>query len=111
VTPRLVAADPERLVAFLREAFGASGEVHAGRPAELRIGDSIVMVSGAEARDAVRAFLYLYVEDADATHARAITCGATSREEPWDTPYGDRRGMIEDPAGNLWQIATRRTRG
>ncbi len=46
VTPRLIANDPAALVAFLRGAFGAIGELHEGRPAEMRIGDSIVMVSG-----------------------------------------------------------------
>jgi uncharacterized glyoxalase superfamily protein PhnB len=32
--------------------------------------------------------------------------GARSLEEPFDTPYGDRRCMIEDKWGNTWQIAT-----
>jgi PhnB protein len=112
ITPRLVANDPAALVAFLRRAFGAVGELHAERPAELRIGDSIVMVSGAlERRGPTEAFLYLYVEDADATHARAIAGGATSLEAPCDTPYGDRRATVRDPSGNVWQIATRKPRG
>jgi PhnB protein len=108
ITPRLIADDPAALVAFLRRAFGAIGEVHAGRPAELRIGDSIVMVSGTfEGRGPTEAFLYLYVEDADATHAAAIAAGAKSLEAPCDTPYGDRRATVRDPSGNVWQIATR----
>jgi uncharacterized glyoxalase superfamily protein PhnB len=52
------------------------------------------------------AFLYLYVDDIDATYRRALDAGAMSLEEPQDTPYGDRRGMVEDPCGNIWQIAT-----
>lgn len=110
VTPRLFAVDAPALVAFLRAAFGATGEAATGRPAELAIGDSIVMVGGTETRDATQSCFYLYVPDADATYARAIEAGAASIEAPWDTPYGDRRAMIEDPAGNTWQIATRKRR-
>jgi len=51
------------------------------------------------------AFLYLYVDDID-TYQRALEAGAVSLEEPKDVPYGDRRGMVQDPCGNIWQIAT-----
>ena len=44
VTPRIVVRDPETLVTFLRDVFGASGHYHAERPAEMRIGDSVVML-------------------------------------------------------------------
>lgn len=54
--------------------------------------------------------LYLYVPDVDATFARAVEAGAVKREAPQDTPYGDRRAMVEDPGGNVWQIATRKRR-
>ncbi len=112
ITPRLVASDPAALVEFLRSAFGATGEFHQDRPSEMRIGDSLVMVSGALAgREPQGAFLYLYVPDADATFARAVAAGASSVETPRDMPYGDRRGTIRDPAGNVWQVATRRASG
>ena len=52
------------------------------------------------------ACLYVYVDDTDATFARAIASGATSLEDPRDTPYGDRRAMVRDPWDNIWQIAT-----
>jgi uncharacterized glyoxalase superfamily protein PhnB len=35
-----------------------------------------------------------------------LKAGAESLEEPQDMPYGDRRGMVKDPGGNIWQIAT-----
>ncbi len=110
ITPRLVAADPASLVQFLRDVFGAGGEFSRDMPSTMRIGDSIVMVSGAGPRDVTSSFLYLYVEDADATYRRAIEAGAKSIEKPADMPYGDRRAMIEDPSGNVWQIATYRRR-
>ncbi len=108
ITPRLVADDPATLVHFLKQAFGASGEFSTSAPAQMKIGDSIVMVSGAGPRDVTSAFLYLYIENADAAYERAIMAGAVSIEAPMDTPYGDRRAMIEDPCGNHWQIATYR---
>jgi len=106
ITPRLVANDAEALVTFLKGAFGAVGEWPDEGPAQLRIGDSLVMVSESGPRPATEAFLYLYVEDADATYRRAIATGATSLEAPDDMPYGDRRAMVRDPAGNVWQLAT-----
>jgi uncharacterized glyoxalase superfamily protein PhnB len=108
VTPRLVASDPVRLVRFLRAAFGAEGEFSRDAPALMKIGDSIVMVGGAGPREPYSAFLHLYVDDADATYARALEAGAISLEAPDDMPYGDRRAMVCDPCGNLWQIATPR---
>jgi uncharacterized glyoxalase superfamily protein PhnB len=106
VTPRLVSHDPAKLVEFLRQAFGATGDFHQDMPAQIRIGDSIVMVSGTGVRAATPAFLYLYVDDTDATYALALKAGGESLEEPQDMPYGDRRCMVQDPGGNTWQIAT-----
>jgi PhnB protein len=106
VTPRLVVSDAAMLVEFLKQAFGATGDLHTERPSVIRIGDSLVMVSSVGPREAMPAFLYVYVDDIDTTYKRALEAGAVSLEEPLDTPYGDRRGMIQDPCGNVWQIAT-----
>jgi uncharacterized glyoxalase superfamily protein PhnB len=109
ITPRIIVQDPEALITFLKVVFGAQGELQPGRPAEMRIGDSIVMVSdGGALRESSTAFLYVYVVDVDATYARAIAADAASLEVPADMPYGDRRAMVRDPWGNTWQIATRR---
>ena len=110
VVPRILAHEPERLVAFLARVFDADGAYHESRPAELRIGDSIVMVSDAAARRVMTACLYVYVPDADATYRRALDAGARSLEAPADMPYGDRRCMVEDAWGNTWQSATRLAR-
>lgn len=106
VTPRIVVEDAAGLVAFLRRAFGATGEFRVDPPAVIRIGDSIIMISSVGPREAMPAFLYVYVDDADVTYRRALDAGARSLEEPSDMPYGDRRGMVEDRWGNVWQIAT-----
>ncbi len=106
VTPRLVVHDPARLVQFLKDAFGASGDLLSTAPSQMRIGDSMIMVSGVGPREPMPSFLYLSVDDIDATYQRALKAGAVSLEEPRDVPYGDRRAMVKDPCGNDWQIAT-----
>jgi uncharacterized glyoxalase superfamily protein PhnB len=47
------------------------------------------------------------VDDADQVYQRAVAAGATTTEPPTDTPYGDRRAMVRDPFGNVFQIAHR----
>ena len=109
LTPRIIVRDPAPLIAFLKTVFDAQGEYVPGRPAEMRIGDSILMVSdGGAQRAPASAFLYVYVDDADAVFERAIAAGATALEAPADMPYGDRRATVSDPWGNRWQLATHR---
>ncbi|HET6331428.1 MAG TPA: VOC family protein [Holophagaceae bacterium] len=107
VTPRIVAQGAEQLVEFLKQVFGATGEYRPDRPAEMKIGDSIVMITDAGLRDPMPAFLYVYVESTDKTYRQALQAGAISLEEPSETPYGDHRCMVKDKWGNTWQIATR----
>jgi PhnB protein len=105
VTPRIVVDDVVAQVQFLRSVFDATGEAVGDRPAEMLIGDSLVMVTPSTERSSFPAFLYVYVADADLTFQRAVAAGAVPLEEPLDTPYGDRRGMVRDPFGNVFQIA------
>lgn len=107
VTPRIVVEDPVGLVAFLRHVFDAMGDLQTEAPSQITIGDSTLLVSKAGSRDVFPAFLYVYVADAEVTCRRAVEAGAISLEAVWDTPYGDRRGMVRDPWGNVWQVATR----
>lgn len=106
VTPRIVVHQAEELVAFIKHVFDATGDFRADRPTIVNIGDSMIMISDAGVRDPVSAFLYVYVADAGQTYHRALDAGARSLEEPFATPYGDWRGMVEDGWGNIWQIAT-----
>ena len=108
VTPRIVVHDAKQLVEFLKHVFGATGEYRQARPSEIRIGDSVVMISEAGIHGPIGAFLYVYVSDTDATYQRALDAGARCLEEPSDMPYGDRRCIVEDKWGNTWQIATHR---
>lgn len=107
VTPRIVVHDAERLIDFIKQVFGASGEYRQAIPSEVWIGDSVIMISDDGIRSAMPAFLYVYVHDVDATFGRALDAGAIALEEPGDMPYGDRRCMVEDNWGNIWQVASR----
>jgi PhnB protein len=113
VTPVLHPREGFPLVEFLERAFGAERvelqEAPAGRVAHarLRIGDAVVEIGEAHGPiQPMPSMLHLYVEDADATYRRALEAGATSLQEPADTPYGDRAAAVVDPAGHSWYIAT-----
>jgi PhnB protein len=108
VTPRMFVSDVEQAVAFLGVVFGAKAQIEPGRPTDVHIGDSVVLVSSATEREPFPAFLYIYVDDADAAYRLAVGAGAEVLEEPLDTPYGDRRAMFRDPFGNVYQVAHRR---
>lgn len=110
VVPRIVTADVEGLIEFVKQVFDAKGEYLPDRPSTLRIGDSLLMISnGGGVREFLPAFLYVYVPDTDQCYRRAARLGVTVVEEPVTTPYGDRRATIRDRWNNLWQIATRST--
>jgi len=113
LTPYLLAPGAARLIEFMRQAFGAEEVFRAKLPdgsimhAEVRIGDSLIELSdGGGPWQPRPAAIHLYVEDADATYARALRAGATSLIAPTDMPYGDREGDVKDPLGNHWYIGT-----
>ena len=108
ITPRIFTADPEGLVEFIKRTFAATGEYQTTRPSEIRIGDSVLMISGTEFRGRQTACLYVYVSDVDEVFERSPSAGAKVIEAPMNMPYGDRRCTVEDGWGNVWQIATRR---
>ena len=63
------------------------------------------MVSDFEARGSYVACLYANVADVGEAYSRAVAAGVQAVEEPLDTPYGDRRAVVRDGWGNMWQIA------
>ncbi len=113
VTPYLVVQGAPTLIDFLKQAFDATEIFRMARPdgttmhAEVRIGDSIVMMGEPMGQfQPMPGSIYLYVHDADATYQRALQAGATSIMEPADQFYGDRHAAVKDPVGNHWWIAT-----
>jgi PhnB protein len=113
VIPYLMAQDARGVLSFAQEVFGAElievveREDGSVMHAELRIGDSIVMVAqGNERFPALPAMLYVYVEDCDAVYQKGLAAGATSLREPTTEFYGDRSGGFGDSSGNQWWVAT-----
>ena len=112
VTPYLKVKGVAGLIDFLKQAFDAVETERLLGPdgkvghAEVRIGDSVVMMGEAPG-DPMPAMLYVYVDDADASYKRALEAGATSLAEPEDQFYGDRTAGVKDPFGNCWYVAER----
>jgi PhnB protein len=121
VTPYLAVKNATRALEFYRNAFGAIEAYRLTLPdgrvghAEIRLGDSVVMLAdefpeyGGKAPEAFGGSpvsIHLYVEDVDAVFKRALAAGAHERKPVMDQFYGDRSGQLEDPFGHLWWVAT-----
>jgi PhnB protein len=125
VTPRLVVRGAARAIEFYRAAFGAEevGERFTGPDgdvihAEIRIGDSVVMLSdehdnGAPATSPqsvegrVTAIMATYWTDVDAAWERAVAAGAEAIYPLADQFYGERGGRLCDPFGHQWMLSQR----
>ena len=115
VTPYLTVDDPDRLVAFVKEAFraeeledqrtvGPDGKI---AHAALRVHGGIVEIGRAAAQwRALPSGIHLYVRDVDATYKRALRAGGVSLHDVRDMEYGERAAAVRDPSGNHWYIAT-----
>jgi PhnB protein len=113
VTPYLCVPDADAEMAFLKAAFGAievSCQRNADRTvghAELRIGDSLVMLAQAgDQWKAHPAALYLWIENVDRAYAKALDAGAKSESAPEDKPYGHRNAGVVDRNGITWWIGS-----
>ena len=114
VTPFMIVEGANDLIAFLETSFGATkkgymtGADGSVRHAEIRIGDSLVMIADAREPEtkANTTMLYVYVPDVDAAYARALEARASSLREPTDELYGDRSCAVMDAFGNQWWMAT-----
>lgn len=114
VSPYLMCADPEELIAFLVAVFGAGQVRRFDRPdgslmhAEMRIDDSIVMVGGGATQYlSAGVHIHLYVPDAAAVYERALAQRADAVQPPMrKSADDDLRGGFKDPAGNIWWVAT-----
>jgi PhnB protein len=121
VTPYLTVNDAARAIDFYKRAFGAQETVRMQGPpgkighAELKIGDSIVMLadempgSGCRSPQALGGStvnIFLYVKDVDSAFKQAVSVGAKADAEPVDMFWGDRYGKLTDPFGHSWSLAT-----
>jgi PhnB protein len=123
LTPYIAVKGAANAIAFYKKVFGAKEEFRLEDQdkrighAEISIGDGRLMLSdeypdfGALAPPSIGGTpvkLHLYVEDVDATMKKAESAGATVLRPAQDQFHGDRSGMIADPFGHQWFLATRK---
>lgn len=121
VTPYLIIKGAAKALDFYQRAFGAKEILRMPRPdgrighAEIRIGDSVVMLADEHPEINARSpesfggspvMIHLYVEDVDALFSQAVAAGAKVERPLADQFYGDRTGGVKDPFGYSWYIAT-----
>lgn len=113
VTPYLIVDGATKLIEFIKQTFdaqerervpGSGGKIS---HAELKIGDSIIMLADSTMEwKPMPVNLYVYVDDMDTVYRKALAAGAVTIREPKDQLYGDRSASVKDPLGNVWGIAT-----
>ena len=121
LTPHLICAGAADAIDFYKKAFNAVELSRLPGPngklmhAMLMIGDSALMLNdefpewggfGPKSLKGSSVTMHLYVNDADAAFAQAIAVGAKVTIPIADMFWGDRYGMLEDPFGHKWSIAT-----
>lgn len=122
VTPNLVVQDAAKAIDFYKKAFGAEERMRSPGPggkgimhAELKIGDSIVMLAdempemGCQSPKTLKGSpvgFFMYVADVDASFKRAVEAGAQAKMPVSDMFWGDRCGQVVDPFGHSWSMAT-----
>ena len=111
VTPYITVEKAAELLEFVKQAFGATESFRTtgsagGMHAEVKIGDSMVMIGGGPGIAERPTAIHLYIPDVDAVYERALQAGATSLFAPANQEYGERSGAVQDPTGNRWYIAT-----
>jgi PhnB protein len=121
VTPYLYVRGAANAIEFYKNVFGAKEILRMAGPdgrvmhAELKIGDSIVMLAdenpqhGVMSPQTVGGFsggLHLYVENVDAVVQKAVENGAKLLRPIKNQFYGDRSGSVLDPSGHMWSVAT-----
>lgn len=121
VTPYLIVNGADRALDFYKKAFGATEVMRMTQPdgkighAEIRIGDSVVMMADEFPERGIRSpesyggspiSLLVYVDDVDSLFPQAIAEGGKELSPVRDQFYGDRSGILQDPFGHTWSIAT-----
>jgi PhnB protein len=120
VTPSLFVAGAAKAIEFYKKALGAEELMRFPGPdgsimhAELKIGDSIIMLAdempdmggrGPKTIGGTPVSFFVYGEDVDAAWKRALDTGAKELVPLADQFWGDRTGCLEDPFGHQWWLA------
>lgn len=121
LTPHLTVRDADKALEFYKNALGAE-ILHVARTpdgkvmhASLRIGDSMLMLNdefpemgglSPLSTGGAGVTIHIYTEDVDAAFNRAVSAGAEVKMPLMDQFWGDRYGMVADPFGHKWSLAT-----
>jgi PhnB protein len=121
VTPYLIVESASKAIEFYKKVFGAKEMMRMEHPggkvghAELKIGDAKIMLADVcpemDAHSPQRfggspISIYLYIKDVDGVVNKAVAAGAKLIKPVETLFYGDRSGVLEDPSGHRWLIAT-----
>jgi PhnB protein len=121
LTPYFIIKNAARALNFYKEALNAEELYRLDLPdgkighAELKIGDSIFMLSdefpemntlSPQSLGGSAVSTLIYVEDVDKSSQQALKAGMKVRQPVKDQIYGDRAGTFEDPFGHIWTLAT-----
>jgi PhnB protein len=119
ITASLTVRNGAEAIEFYKKALGAEERMRMTDPdgkithAELKIGDSIIFLNdevmgckSPEALGGISGSLYLYVDDVDKWHQRAVAAGGKATMPIMDMFWGDRFGGFVDPYGHSWGLST-----
>jgi PhnB protein len=122
LTPHLVVKNASNAIEFYKKAFGAEEIRRAPAPdgkslmhAELQIGDSRLMLvdefpemdcRGPQSIGGTPVTIHMFVKDVDAAFSRAVAAGAEVKMPLDNMFWGDRYGVLTDPFGHSWSLAT-----
>ena len=121
VTPYLIIKGAADAIDFYKRAFGATELMRMPSPdgrighAEIRIGDSVIMLADEHPEMGYRSpqslggagvSLMVYVDRVDEVFNRAVAGGAKELQSVKNQFYGDRSGTLQDPFGHTWTVAT-----
>jgi PhnB protein len=121
LTPHLTVRDADDALEFYKNALGAEVMGVARTPdgrvlhAALRVGDSMLMLNDEFPEmgglsplsvGGTGVTIHIYTEDVDAAFDRALSAGAKVAMPLMDQFWGDRYGIVTDPFGHKWSLAT-----
>ena len=122
LTPHLVVKGATKAIEFYKKAFGAKEMKRMSGPdgesiihADLQIGDSRLLLvdefpemnaRGPLTIGGSPVSIHMFVDDVDTAFERALAAGAEVRMPLADQFWGDRYGVLADPFGHLWSLAT-----
>jgi PhnB protein len=121
LTPHLTVRNADKALEFYKNALGAEVLGAARMPdgrimhAALRVGDSMLMLNeempeygglSPQSLNGTGVTIHIYTDNVDEAFNRAVSAGAQVKMPLMDQFWGDRYGLVQDPFGHKWSLAT-----